>query len=63
MAKWKIAWDIFITETKSKACMHTFQNLTPSVHRIFPKEGHINGDTKIFKLQFAKQSFVDLAAN
>jgi adenosine deaminase CECR1 len=47
MAKWKIAWDIFITETKSKACMHTFQNLTPSVHRIFPKEGHINGDTKI----------------
>lgn len=63
MAKWKIAWDIFITETKSKACMHTFQNLTPIVFRIFPKEGHINGDTKIFKLQFAKQSFVDLAAN
>jgi hypothetical protein len=33
-------------ETKSKACMHTFQNLTPIVFRIFPK-GHINGDTKI----------------
>lgn len=46
MAKCKIAWDIFITETKSKACMHTFQNLTPIVFRIFPK-GHINGDTKI----------------